>query len=408
MKKCVVVGGGFAGLSAAVYLSKSGYHVELIEASPKLGGRAYSFTEESTGDVIDNGQHIMMGCYRETLNFFSLIGASEDVETQKQLSIHFLKENFRIIPFIAPSSPYPLNLLIALLQFKAIRFAERLNLLKFFLKIYFYDSNTLKKMTVMQWLQQEHQSEKVIKSFWEILTVGALNTSIEKASAKVFSDIVKKIFFRGTKAAAIVLPLSGLSEVYCKRAAIFIENRGGKISVSEKAEEITINDDKVISLKTNLRLIKEFDFVITAVPHYSLKKIGLAELIGERNFTYSTIVSIHLWLTKNPFNEKFYGLIDSPVHWIFNHGSYISLVVSDADYLADTEKKKIFELAIKELEKFTPLKRDEIKHSKIIKEKRATFVSSNDIILQRPVSKTKIKNLFFAGDWTDTGLPSTI
>ncbi len=408
MKKCVVVGGGFAGLASAVYLSKTGYNLELIEASPKLGGRAYSFTENSTGDTIDNGQHIMMGCYKETLKFLSLIGASEDVEIQKYLSINFLKENFEVFSLKAPAVPYPLNLLIALLRFSAINFSDRLGLLQFFSKIYFYNSRQLSKLTVKQWLQLEHQNENVIKSFWEILVVGALNTSIEKASAKVFSDILKQIFFRGTTSAAIVLPSKRLSDLYCLPAVKFIEERNGKISLSEKVEDIIIKNDKAILIKTNKRVIKEFGKVIFAVPPHALTRMGLVDLVGTENFKYSTIVSIHLWLNKNPLTEEFYGLIDSPIHWIFNHKNYISLVISDADYLVSTDKKNIVELAINELEKFTPLKREEITQSKIIKEKQATFIPSNNIILHRPVSKTKIKNLFLAGDWTNTGLPSTI
>ena len=93
MKKCIVIGGGFAGLTSAVYLTKAGYNVEIIEASSKLGGRAYSFLDKNTSTVIDNGQHILMGCYDETLKFIKLIKAEDNFHFQKRLRVIFLKPN---------------------------------------------------------------------------------------------------------------------------------------------------------------------------------------------------------------------------------------------------------------------------------------------------------------------------
>ena len=143
----------------------------------------------------------------------------------------------------------------------------------------------------------------------------------------------------------------------------------------------------------------------------SLKKKKLLEpelLTGETQFSYSSILNVHLWLKENPFTEKFYGLLNSPVHWIFNKGSHINLVISDADYLMEKTESEIKNLCLAELEKYCNINQHEIIDYKIIKEKRATIIPSNKILYSRPSAKTKIDNLFLAGDWTDTGLPSTI
>src|SRR5690554_6132605 len=134
MKKVIVIGGGFAGLSAASFLSDSGFKVELLEASPKLGGRAYSLRDETTGSVIDNGQHILMGCYKETLNFLRLIGASKNFIYQDRLKVNFLNEEGKLFRLEATQLFYPLNLLFGLLNFEGLSFINRLLLLKFFLK----------------------------------------------------------------------------------------------------------------------------------------------------------------------------------------------------------------------------------------------------------------------------------
>ena len=132
MKKVIVIGGGFAGLSSAAFLANSGHKVELIEASPKLGGRAYSFKDDETGSVIDNGQHILMGCYKETLRFLRLIGAEKNFHFQEKLKVNFINENGKLFRLEATKLFYPLNLLFGLLNFEALSFINRLKLLKFF------------------------------------------------------------------------------------------------------------------------------------------------------------------------------------------------------------------------------------------------------------------------------------
>ncbi len=221
MKKCLVIGGGFAGLSAAAYLANADFEVELIEASPKLGGRAYSFIHNKNNTVIDNGQHIMMGCYSETLSFLSLIGALDKVQVQEKLNVKFIKPNFELYELSTLSLLYPFNLVAAILKYSAVSFRERLSILRFFTKLPFFANRDLMKKTVDELLINENQNENVRKAFWEIICVGALNTNLKKASAKIFVDILKEIFLQGSKGSKIVLPKTGLSEMFCEPAKHF-------------------------------------------------------------------------------------------------------------------------------------------------------------------------------------------
>jgi squalene-associated FAD-dependent desaturase len=408
-KKVIVIGGGFAGLTAAVYLAKNNHIVTLLEASPKLGGRAYSFLDQKTNTVLDNGQHILMGCYYETLNFLALIGALENFLSQKKLEVNFIEEGFQVLPLKTFPFFYPFDLLLGVLQYKAINFSERLALIKIFFKLPFYSGNKLSQLRINEWLKKENQSKNVRDSFWRILAVGALNTSLEKASAKIFVDILRQIFLSGKRAATIILPKYGLSESYCKNAEEFIRNNGGEVVLSEAASELSLKDGSISEVHTSNKVYSDFDFVITTIPAFALYKIIDKEFqINIPKFIYSSILNIHLWMKDKSFPEGFYGLINSPIHWVFNKGEHLNLVISDASELVNKPDEEIMTMVKDEMNKYFLTTSDSIINYKIIKEKRATFIPSSDINDRRPPPKTKIENLVLAGDWVDTGLPSTI
>jgi squalene-associated FAD-dependent desaturase len=408
MKKCIVIGGGIAGLSTAAYLSKHGIKVTLLESSPKLGGRAYSYRDSDSGDIIDNGQHILMGCYKDTIKFLKLIGAKDNFYFNNRLDITFLKPGRKFTKLKALPFIYPLNLFIALLKFNAVSFAERISLLKFMMKIPFTSHQKLVDKNIYEWLLQEKQSENTIKSLWKIIAVGALNADIKKASAYLFREILMKIFFNGNFASTIILPKYGLTESYVTPAIKFIESNGGIIKLSSPVEEIITDNDKIAGIKTKDEVITEFDFVISSIPYYSLIKLTSGLFDEDIKFEHSSILNIHIWLKENQLKEKFYGLINSQVHWIFNKHSHLNLVVSDADYLMGKTSEDIFLICLNELKMFANIEEENIVNYKIIKEKRATFIPSNDLNYSRPSCKTKYSNFFLAGDWTNTGLPSTL
>ncbi len=408
MKKCLVIGGGIAGLTSAVYLLKAGFKVELLESSPKLGGRAYSFQDLSTGTVIDNGQHILMGCYKETLKFLKIINAEDNLHIQKRLSVNFLAPKQKLYKLKSFPLFYPLNLVAGLLNYKALNFNERIRLLLLLSRLPFYSGDKLESLSIYEWLEMENQSMQVRKAFWEIIAVGAMNTNIEKASAKVFVNLIKRMFLNGNFSTKIILPAYGLTETYCNHAEKFIEDHCGIINLQEGIQSVNINNNKICEVITTKKSITEFDYLISSVPQYALKKIFPEENFSKTDFAYSSILSVHLWLKENVLDKTFYGLIDSHVHWIFNHGSHLTIVISDADKYIDESKENILSIILSELEKYTNIKREMVESFKIIKEKRATFVASKETQHSRPCTKTNISNFFLAGDWIDTGLPSTI
>lgn len=425
MNKCLVIGGGIAGLTASAYLANKGFSVELIEASPKLGGRAYSFLHKESNTYLDNGQHLMMGCYRETLKFLSLIHATEMIEIQENLSVNFLSEDFQIHSLNSNRFFYPLNLLNVILNYSAVSFSERLSIIRFFFKIPFLAQHDLEKLSVEKLLIREKQNENVRKAFWEIICVGALNTSLHKASAKIFTSVLKEIFLKGKHGSKIILPKASLNEIFCMPAIKFIESNNGRIFLSERANNFIIERNKIIEVVTNRRSIKNLNFVVCTVPAFSLKSILKNSRIidqlssqcyrhSEEFFNdsfepeYSSILNVHIWLKKNRYSNKFFALIGSKIHWVFSHNTYITCVTSDANELMKYDNKQIMEIIYSELKRYLRIKKEDVTSYLVIKEKRATFIPSNEALNHRPSTSTSIKNLFLAGDWVNTGLPSTI
>ncbi len=412
MAKCVIIGGGLSGISSAVFLSKNNHNVQLIEASPKLGGRAYSFQDKTTKDIIDNGQHILVGAYKTSFELLKIIGTENLPYYQKKLNATYITKGGNRFSLKTPHTFYPLNLLQAILGFDLLSFNERIGIVKIISKLFFINEKTLASKTVLEWLRENNQSENSIKSFWELLTVSTLNTSIDEASSLMFAKVLKEIFLNGNKASTIVLPKYGLSELFCDPAEKYLKDREAEVSLSEKVLAIETDGRKVTKVKTDKREITDFDFVISAIPNYSLQKL-MPELPFinslNQNIELSPIITIHLWLSKNILDEKFYGLIDSKIHWVYKNRDHISVVISSAEEIVEFDSKEIYKICIEELKIYFPkFKNVEVKNYKVLKEKRATFKSTPKSDVVRSKIKSPYKNFLLAGDWTNTKLPATI
>lgn len=414
MKKVAVIGGGFAGLSAAARLAENGFRIHLFEASPKLGGRAYSFYSEKYQQYLDNGQHILMGCYRETLDFITTIGAKDRITIQKNLEVPFITETGDIHTLTPPGDrviPRMLRLGSALFRYESLSFSERISIARLFLKIRNPKVSIPEQMNAEAWLKKEGITENSVKRFFEILGISALNATLKESSASVFRRILKEIFFGIEGSERIIIPSVGLSQMYCEPAVAYLKERGNEVLVSKPLDAIVHDGVMVRQLKSGEDEYNDFDAVILAVPPYALPKIKGAEFLLDpvfQSFIYAPIISAHLFLGKNFLEKPFYALHKSPIHWVFNHGNRLTLVVSAAYDIVEKSNEYLYAIIVRELSNYLDISAQDIIDYQIVKEKRATVVPSAENIFKRPKTTTSIRNLFLAGDWTDTGLPSTI
>ncbi|MBV6513457.1 MAG: Hydroxysqualene dehydroxylase [Ignavibacteriaceae bacterium] len=408
MKKVVIIGGGIAGLSAAVHLLRKGIQPLLLESTKKAGGRTTSFFDPDFNSYLDNGQHILMGCYKETLSLFSQVEIKSNFILNESLHIDYSDGERYTLK--APRYFYPLNLAIALFRYKPLSFNESLAALFFMMRVLANISSRPSGKNVVVWLKENGQNDNLIKYLWTPLIIGAMNTSVEKADAGIFCKIVKEIFFSGKFSSTIILPKSDLQTSLVQTLEAKITSEGGVINYSSQAVRINKKDYGFSVLLKNGEEISA-EAVVIAVPRHALNKIALPENLvidQQSDLTYSNILSVHIKSDSILFNEPFIGLHNSPVHWVFHKEEFVSVVISDADAYKDLSDQEILTLIIPELLRNNVLGSEKLTAYRIIKEKRATFVPDIHSSKLRLPARTNQKGIYLAGDWTDTGLPATI
>jgi len=425
----VVVGGGFAGLSAAALLSGRGRRVLVADARAQLGGRATAFRDRETGELVDNGQHVLFGCYRATFEFLDRIGASDRVRVQPSLAVPYIDRAGRRSVLRCPGLPSPFHLLAGVLGWTGIPWRERMSVLKLArplrrarLELQRTGSVTADPPgTVSEWLTAHGQREALRKWLWEPLAVAALNQSPAVAAASPFVRVLAQMFGPDPRDSALALPARPLHEMYAEPARTFIESRGGAVRVNALAR-IVVERGEVSAVDIRGERIATRS-VIAAVPWFDLGRLfnpapppELAPVLASAARMESMpIVTVNLWYDGRVMDEPFVGLPDREMQWVFDkrlafggEASHLSLVSSGATRLTSMSRDELTMLAAREVEEAIPAaRRDRLLRGTVVREKHATF-SLAPGEPARPATKTAVRGLYLAGDWIDTGLPGTI
>lgn len=428
----LIIGGGFAGLAAAVELADSGVKVLLLERRAFLGGRAYSFTDKTTGDTVDNGQHLMMGCYHHTLRFLEKIGSLDKLKFQQNPQVDFLSLSASGQPisssFKCPPLPAPLHLLAGLFKLQTIGWQDRLKALRVGLELRRLNGNRteLGDITVREWLTRLGQTETMQSRFWDLVALATLNETPDRASADMFARVLDQAFMHTRQDSTMVVSKVGLSDLYTEDARRFVEQRGGEIRLNSEVANIEFDGRRAVAveLKSGERI--EAATVISAVPYFALPRMIQPEVFAASpslkpilSFQSAPIVSVNLWYAEPVTDVEFSGLLESRIEWVFNKNAisggnqsghqHLALVVSGAHEAAKLPKEELIAIAVAEMERFFPAaRRQKPVHAFVVREHDATISHTVGTARLRPPHKTEFENFFLAGDWTDTGLPATI
>ncbi|MGH9326707.1 MAG: hydroxysqualene dehydroxylase HpnE [Terriglobia bacterium] len=440
----LIIGGGFAGLAAGVALAGSGCRVRLIEQRPYLGGRARSFFYKPAESIVDNGQHIFMGCYHETLRFLKTIGTLDSIRFQPDLAVHFMDRETGASSLTCPHLPAPWHLLAGVMRSNSFPLSEKLQVLRLGRALRHADfgrsPEQLEGLTVDGWMAALGQSKRLRRNLWDLLCIAALNEDPRIAAAAVFEPVLRRALFHSRADSCIGLASKGLSECYTSSATSYIESRGGKVELGQSVGSFIFEDlapgandrppgagaasslcCRGVKLTDNTEVAA--DKILSTVPSFEFVRLLPDEvLLGHPFFERLTrfqpapIVSVNLWFDREITEMEFAGLRGTTVQWLFNKGRilnsgrhYVSLVISGAHEHIHEDKEELLALALTELRALFPAAREaRLLHSLVLKERFATFSPAVGALPLRPPATTPIRNLYLAGDWTDTGLPATI
>jgi squalene-associated FAD-dependent desaturase len=425
----VVVGGGFAGLAAAASLVDAGARVVVLDARPQLGGRATAFADRTTGELVDNGQHVLFGCYRETLRFLARVGASDNVRRERSLSVPFLDAHGRRSVLACPPLPSPLHLLAGVLAWDALPWRDRVSVLRMASPLRAARRDLVAHggirldgvASVSAWLKAHRQGAMLTEWLWNPLALAALNQSPDEALAGPFVRVLAEMFGPDAEASALVLPNRPLHLMYAEPARAFIEQHGGSVRTGALAR-IVATDRAVVGVDVRGERI-EAPVIISAVPWFGMRTLfgdsvpaPLAQIVHDAvSIESKPIVTVNLWYDSQVMDEPFVGLPGRTTQWVFDKrlafgtkASHLSLITSAADALAGERTEALIAHAAQEVSEAIPgARRAKLIRGTVVRERQATFSLAAGQP-PRPRTETGVDGLFLAGDWIDTGLPGTI
>jgi squalene-associated FAD-dependent desaturase len=416
----VVIGAGFAGLSAATALVEHGARVLVLEARPNLGGRASAVRDPATGEKLDNGQHVLAGCYDETFTFLRRIGTNNRVWRQTGLTVTMLEDDGRRSTLRLPPLPPPLHLLAGVLGWDALSWRDKVSVLRAGAAINRRTPRFDPGVTVRSWLDYHRQSPRLIELFWEPLALAALNQPIDHAAVDTFIEVLRRMFGAAGDRASLVIPSVPLDELYAAPARDWLHARGSELRTHTTAA-IVVDGERLIGVDADGQRI-EASSVVCAVPWNALvttirgQSGSLAPILAAAAATASSpIVTVNLWYDRPVLDEMMAGLPGRAFQWVFDKArifgrerSHLSLVASGAAETAGLGNDALVTSAANDVAAAVPAARAaRLLRGSAVRERRATF-SLAPGQPARPTTRTPVSGLLLAGDWVDTGLPATI
>jgi len=406
-------------------LAEAGQRVCLLEQKPHLGGRARSFRDPATGSVVDNGQHLFMGCYHATIHFLDTVGTLGRLHFQPRLAVTFLDRNGRLSRLDCPDWPSPWHLLMGVLRSGSFSLKQKLEVLRLGKDLHANGRNAAPDAgeCVTVWLGRRGQSEGLRRNFWDLLCIAAMNEDPRIASAQLFERVLRLALFSSTSDSRLGIASVGLSECYTAAATAYIEARGGRVCTGRGVKQLLIAEGACRGVDLGAGETIEGVPVISAVPWRELAALLPGDILRTEPFFAAAlalrpapIISINLWFDAPITDLEFAGLRGTTIQWLFNKSRilgtddhYVSLVLSGAHEHVSRSKEELLAISLRELGEMLPAARKaKLLHSLIIKERFATFSPSPEAEPLRPAARTPIRGLFLAGDWTATGLPATI
>lgn len=413
----VIVGGGWAGLSVAVELTRRHVPVLLLESSRQLGGRARSIRFGNT--VVDNGQHLMIGAYQSLLSLMQTLDIDiNKVFLREPLSLSSFYRGKASLQFRTPRLPAPFHLLAAILSARGLGIKDQLQALRFGHHLKTLQLSVKEDISVQALLHSEKQTPAMIRRLWEPLCLATLNTPMDEASARIFLRVLQDSFLQMNQHSDLLFSRVDLGKLLPVPAAAWLEEHGAQTRLGERVTELVLNSDETFAVKTGDRE-QPAHHIVLATPHIISRRLmshhPLLKALCEKTEQLGNepIVTVYVQYTESvSLPQPMIGIEGGLSQWLFDRRvcgqpGLISVVISARGKHSAMDNAALGERVIAELAKTFPGWPTPHEHL-VVREKRATFSARAGIDASRPGNRTPIDGLWLAGDYTNTGLPATL
>ncbi|VTU00126.1 squalene-associated fad-dependent desaturase : Squalene-associated FAD-dependent desaturase OS=Singulisphaera acidiphila (strain ATCC BAA-1392 / DSM 18658 / VKM B-2454 / MOB10) GN=Sinac_5222 PE=4 SV=1: Amino_oxidase [Gemmataceae bacterium] len=417
MARVAVIGGGLAGLAAAAALAARGFGVTVVESRRRLGGRASSFPDPASGQLVDACQHASMGCCTNLDHFFATVGVSGLLARQPKLN--FVTPDRRKSVFKADPWPAPLHLGRALLGAHYLTPAEKVRVGLGFAALLRESPDA--DPPLKDWLLRHHQTERTIARFWGVVLVSALNETVDRLGLKYARKVFVDGFLRHRDGFVVHLPTVPLGRLYSDELRGWFARHGVEFREGVAVRDLVSTRSGISHLTMRDGTTITADWYVLAVPFERVLDLLPGELAadpyfaGVANLEPSPITSVHLWLDRPVTPLQHAVLVDCLGHWVFNRGEvapgefYLQVVISATRDLSALGNDEIGSRVAAELGRLFPeMARARVLRSKVVTERTATFSAVPGVDRWRPPQGSPVPNLAVAGDWTATGWPATM
>lgn len=421
----VVIGGGVAGIAAAVALADEGCRVTLVEKRPLLGGRASSWIEHGTGERLDACQHGTMRCCTNLASLLERLGVHDRIRYHSE--IPFLDRDGRRSSIRGSFLPAPLHTAPSFLLFRSLGWRDKLGVARAFSAILgTRPSEVWERTPFSAWLERMSQTRRSVHRFYEPVLWSACNETLDRISCASAFMILRDGFLANNRAFEFGIPSVPLGTLYTEPAERYLAERGGQVRRRATVSEIRFRDGAIQKVVLQSGEALEADWFVSAVQFDLLLKLVPETVQGDSAFwdgigrlEVSPIVGIHLWFDREIECPECLAVLDRRSQWIFNKtrnfglpgeaGTYLSVVISADRELTAMSAERILQIVIEDVRECLPEARQaRLLKSYVLKERKATFSPFPGADALRPDQQSPVSNLFVAGEWTRTGWPSTM
>lgn len=416
--KVAVVGGGLAGLSAALDCADAGAEVSLFESRPRLGGATFSIVRN--GRTVDNGQHIALRCCIEYRGFLRRLGVESSLALQPRLSIPVLSPRGPQATLTRTALPAPLHLAATLLRYRHLSLADRLRSIRAVqaLQALELGDPALDETTFAEWLAAHGQSRRSIDVLWNLITLPTINLPASEASLLLATTVFRIGLLDESDACDLAVPSIPLQQLHGDPAGHELKRLGAAVHIRTRVRRVEQGADGLaVKLASE---DKVFDRVVVAVPHQVAPSILPEGVVDESIATglgESPIVNVHLQFDRHVLDQRVIAAVDSPVQWVFDRtaasgveqGQLLSISLSHATRELELSQEALIEQHMDALADLLPrVRAATLVDADVTREPRATFAGVPGTQRLRPGPRTSVPGLYLAGAWTDTGWPATM